>query len=58
MVAVDSLDREFLAVAIAAKYLDGIAADSLAVARAVQEDRPGWAGKFRTMMSSRKARKS
>ena len=31
-----------------------VEADSLALARAVQESRPGWAAKFRAVMSSRK----
>ena len=35
-----------------------VTAGALAVARAVQEERGGWATKFRTMMSSRKAKKS
>jgi bifunctional UDP-N-acetylglucosamine pyrophosphorylase / glucosamine-1-phosphate N-acetyltransferase len=33
-----------------------VAADSLAVARGVQEERPGWAQKFRKLMTSRKAK--
>jgi bifunctional UDP-N-acetylglucosamine pyrophosphorylase / glucosamine-1-phosphate N-acetyltransferase len=33
-----------------------VAADALAVARGVQEERPGWADKFRKLMSSRKAK--
>ena len=33
-----------------------VEADSLAVARAVQETRPGWAAKFRTLMAGRKAK--
>ena len=33
-----------------------VAADALAVARSVQEERPGWAAKFRTLMAARKAR--
>ena len=32
-----------------------VEADALSVARAVQETRPGWAAKFRTLMSNRKA---
>ncbi len=34
-----------------------VEADALALARAVQEVHPGWAAKFRAVMSSRKARK-
>lgn len=34
-----------------------VEADSLALARAVQELRPGWAAKFRALMSSRKKKK-
>jgi bifunctional UDP-N-acetylglucosamine pyrophosphorylase/glucosamine-1-phosphate N-acetyltransferase len=33
-----------------------VSADSLAVARGVQEERPGWAQKFRALMAARKAR--
>ncbi len=33
-----------------------VAADALAVARGVQEEREGWAGKFRKLMTARKAR--
>ena len=33
-----------------------VAADALALARAVQEERPGWAAKFRTLMQKRKAK--
>ena len=32
-----------------------VSADSLAIERATQEERPGWAAKFRTMMQRRKA---
>lgn len=32
-----------------------VAADSLALERSAQEERPGWAAKFRTMMARRKA---
>lgn len=35
-----------------------VAADSLALARAVQEERPGWAIKFRAMMARKKAKTS
>ncbi len=34
-----------------------VAADALALSRAEQAERPGWAAKFRTMMSRRKAEK-
>ena len=34
-----------------------VAADALALERAPQEQRPGWAAKFRAMMSKRKAAK-
>lgn len=34
-----------------------VEADSLALARAVQESRPGWAAKFRALMTSRKKKK-
>ncbi len=33
-----------------------VTADALAVARGVQEERPGWATKFRALMAARKAR--
>ncbi len=34
-----------------------VAADALALARGKQEEKPGWAAKFRTMMAARKAAK-
>jgi bifunctional UDP-N-acetylglucosamine pyrophosphorylase / glucosamine-1-phosphate N-acetyltransferase len=33
-----------------------VAADALALERSTQEERPGWAAKFRLMMSKRKAK--
>lgn len=33
-----------------------VAADALALERSTQDDRPGWAAKFRTMMAKRKAK--
>ena len=33
-----------------------VAPDALALARSTQEERPGWAAKFRTMMGRRKAK--
>lgn len=33
-----------------------VAADALALERSAQEERPGWAGKFRTMMARRKGK--
>ncbi len=35
-----------------------VSADALAIERATQEERPGWAAKFRTMMQRRKADKA
>ena len=35
-----------------------VAADALAIERAKQEERPGWAGKFRLMMQRRKVEKT